>query len=85
MTNNSIYQAFERMWQHVLVAIESHSGSGSIVEEGILTEKIQANATAMADISAPQVRDITLHEEDIEAGSASPYPTGTVHFVLESE
>lgn len=81
MANTSIYQAFERMWQHVIVAIDSRLGM-SLIEDGTLTEKVQANPEATADVSAPQVRNISAGTEDLEAG-VSELPTGTIYFVYE--
>lgn len=44
------------------------------LEEGIAEAKKEAEAKAPA---------YTYGTEDIEAGTASPHPTGTLHFVYE--
>jgi hypothetical protein len=57
--------------------------AASKVTAGTLGGKVQANATAMATITNPQVRDIVGTTTDPGAGTASSYPDGTVVHVYE--
>ena len=68
MANTSILAAFERMWQHVAIAISNKAEKSEI-------------PTKASDLGAAPA--YTYGTTDIQAGSASTEPEGTLHFVYQ--
>ena len=60
----------------------SHNQAASTITAGTLAGKVQANATAAATLTNPQVRDIQASTTDLTAGTSS-LTTGTLYFVYE--
>lgn len=55
----------------------------SKISAGTLAGKVQANASAAAEVSVPQLRDIVMTTTDPGAGATVSYPDGTVIHVYE--
>lgn len=63
---------------------KSHNQAASTITEGTLAGKVNANATASADLPSYQVRDIMIipaSDEPTEGASAGSLPKGLIAFV----
>lgn len=62
--------------------LKSHSQPASTITAGTLAGKVVANASAVTDLTAKQVRNIYAGTTDMEAG-VTPLTTGDIYIVYE--